>query len=161
MRRIGLPLAILSIIPVVLFLVAILVPQWHNYSPNSSVSVRFGLYEICYEGGGCHSCLCPTGMLTIGWSCVWSLDGDRSITPYITFDPCYLISNGDDIHYCEFRVATFGTMISAVVLSFLALIFSFWSLRYHRDVLYTWGSYFLVAMCQFIACLCRLLCILV
>jgi hypothetical protein len=80
-------------------------------------------------------------------------DSEYGIDVLLGFNPCYLKSNGHNIHYCEFRAGTFGTMVSSAICGFLALMFSLWAIRRFRDPRYTWGAYYFAALCHFIACM--------
>jgi hypothetical protein len=79
------------------------------------------------------------------------IDAESGLADQLRFDPCYLKSNGDNIMYCEFRVGTYGCIVSAAFCALLGLIFACWSLQHDRIPRLTWGSYYFVALCNFIA----------
>ena len=85
-------------------------------------------------------------------------DAEPGLSASLQFDPCYLKPvTTVFIPYCNYRVGTFGCLVSATMCSFLAIIFSVWALRHRRNPHYTWGNYFFCALTHFVSCLFSLI----
>ena len=56
MRSLGIPIAVISCAPLVLYVVAMVVQDWHSFDRSDGVTVDFGLDQICFNGA-CHDCL--------------------------------------------------------------------------------------------------------